>query len=70
MMLRPRSTLKPPDRFAHALLTIEELQTYEEAVSSSEVEQWKKAIDEEIESYIKNSTWCEEKMLLDRKAIN
>jgi len=56
MILRPRTTLKQPDRYGHAMLAIEEPQTYEEAMSRPEAEQWKKAINEEVESHIKNST--------------
>lgn len=53
-----------------AMLAIKELQTYTEAISSPEAEHWKEAIHEEIESHIKNSTWCEKEMSSNRQAIN
>lgn len=70
MTLRPRTALKPPDRFGHAMLAIEEPQTYADAMFSPEAEHWKKAVHEEIESHIKNSTWYEEEMPSNRKAVN
>lgn len=69
-VLRLRDMLKPPPRFSHAMLAIEEPQTYTEAISSPEAERWKKAINEEIESHIKNATWYEEEMPENKKTIN
>lgn len=52
------------------MLAIEQPRTYVEAMSSPQAAQWKKAIDEEIEAHAENSTWYEEEMSQDQKAIN
>lgn len=70
MKLRPRHKLKQPKRYACAMLAIEEPRTYEEAMSSPQSTLWKKAMNEKIEAHVKNSTWYEDEMPRNRKAIN
>lgn len=70
MTLRPRDKIKPPEKYGSAMLAIQEPQTYAEAMSSPDAGRWKEAIDEEIEAHVKNSTWYEEEIPSDRKAIN
>ncbi|KAH9697805.1 Integrase catalytic domain-containing protein [Citrus sinensis] len=65
---RARKETKPPSRYAYvgmvayALnsvedITIEEPASYREAVKSSDPRNWIKAMEEEIDSLIKNKTW-------------
>jgi hypothetical protein len=46
-----------------------EPQTYEEALESEHSEHWKHAMDAEVESLQKNSTWVLEDLLAERKAL-
>ena len=65
---RVRRETKPPSRYAYAgmityafnsaeYIVIEEPASYREAVKSSNKSNWIKAMDEEMDSLIKNKTW-------------
>lgn len=65
---RPRRSIKPPERYeggnliAYALHSAKDLETnkpktYAEAVSSPLAAEWKKAMNEEMQSLLKNKTW-------------
>ena len=60
---RPRREIRKPARFedmvAYAFSVVEEgiSQTFLEAISSPDKEKWKKAMDEEMQSLVKNHTW-------------
>ncbi|KAH9670481.1 hypothetical protein KPL70_017006 [Citrus sinensis] len=65
---RARRETKPPSRYAYAMMityvlnsvvdiAIEEPTSYREAVKSSNKSNWIKAMDEEMDSLIKNKTW-------------
>ena len=65
---RKRRAVRPPKRFAVADLIAyaltaaqevneEEPRTYKEAINNRDKLKWKKAMDEEIESLMKNETW-------------
>ena len=60
---RPRREIRKPSRFenmvAYAFPVVEEgiPQTFLEANSTPDKEKWKKAIDEEMQSLVKNHTW-------------
>ncbi|KAG7188078.1 hypothetical protein KM043_015928 [Ampulex compressa] len=56
MKLRPRHELKQPKRYACAMLAIEEPRTCEGAMSNPQSTLWKKAMKEEIEAHVNNST--------------
>jgi len=60
--LRDRSKLKKPSRYtdcylASTAMTVEEPQTYEEAVSGDHAEHWKQAMEKKINSLRSNNTW-------------
>lgn len=69
--LRDRAKLRPPDFYQCTVCCTEldEPQTYEEAMASNEVEQWRRAIEEEESALIKNNTWIKTKLPTGRKAI-
>lgn len=54
---RPRNALKPPARYDLNIADILTPQTYEEAISSPQAENWKEAINDELNSLEKNQTW-------------
>ena len=72
---RPRREIKKPARFedmvAYAFPVVEEgiPETFLEANSSPEKEKWKKAMDEEMQSLVKNHTWKLAKLPKGKKAI-
>ncbi|KAH0818236.1 hypothetical protein GEV33_004555 [Tenebrio molitor] len=55
--LRDRSKICNPERFANISILNAEPESFEEATSSGNAEQWKQAIDEEIQSLKQNQTW-------------
>jgi len=60
--LRDRNKLKKPSRYTDCYLactamTVEEPQTYKEAISGDYAEHWKQAMEEEINSLRSNNTW-------------
>ncbi|XP_054715407.1 uncharacterized protein LOC129224886 [Uloborus diversus] len=64
MNLRDRSQIKKPKRFEEYIMEIESFvydekypETYREAIESSEVNNWKKAMDSEMTSLKDNQTW-------------
>ncbi|KMQ85887.1 retrovirus-related pol polyprotein from transposon tnt 1-94, partial [Lasius niger] len=69
--LRDRAKLRQPDFYQCTVCCTEldEPQTYEEAMASNEVEQWRRAIEEEESALIKNNTWTKTKLPTGRKAI-
>ena len=72
---RPRREIRKPARFedmvAYAFPVVEEgiPQTFLEENSSPEKEKWKKAMDEEMQSLVKNHTWKLAKLPKGKKAI-
>ena len=65
---RKRRTIRPPKRYAVADLIVyalsaaheindDEPKTYQKAITSKNSLKWKKAMDEEVESLMKNETW-------------
>ncbi|KAH9681219.1 hypothetical protein KPL71_026889 [Citrus sinensis] len=65
---RKRRTIRPPKRYAvadliaYALSTAQEInddepKTYQEAITSNNNLEWKRAMDEEVESLMKNEAW-------------
>ena len=72
---RPRREIRKPARFedmvAYAFPVVEEgiPQTFLEVNSSPEKEKWKKAMDEEMQSLVKNHTWKLAKLPKGKKAI-
>jgi hypothetical protein len=55
--LRDRSKIRNPERFANISILNAEPESFEEATSSGNAEQWKQAMDEEIQSLKQNQTW-------------
>jgi hypothetical protein len=54
-----------------AMMAIEDSpRTYQEAIESEESDQWKKAMDEEMESVKENETWTLEKLPERRQAVS
>ena len=72
---RPRREIKKPARFedmvAYAFPVVEEgiPQTFLEANSSPDKEKWKKAMDEEMQSPVKNHSWKLARLPKGKKAI-
>ena len=72
---RPRRETRKPARFedmvAYAFPVVEEgiPQTFLEANSSPDKEKWKKAMDEEMQSLVKNHTWKLARLPKGKKAI-
>ena len=72
---RPRREIRKPARFedmvAYAFPVVEEgiPQTFLEANSSPDKEKWKKAMDEEMQSLVKNHTWKLARLPKGKKAI-
>ena len=72
---RPRREIRKPARFedmvAYAFPMVEEgiPQTFLEANSSPDKEKWKKAMDEEMQSLVKNHTWKLARLPKGKKAI-
>ena len=72
---RPRREIRKPARFedmvAYAFPVVEEgiAQTFLEANSSLNKEKWKKAMDEEMQSLVKNHTWKLARLLKGKKEI-
>ena len=56
-VLRERANLKRPDRFANAVLPNEVPDSYKQAIKSSACSEWKRAMDEEMQSHQSNGTW-------------
>jgi hypothetical protein len=54
---RDRSKIRNPERFANISILNAEPESFEEATSSGNAEQWKQAMDEEIQSLKQNQTW-------------
>jgi len=59
---RPRREIRKPARFtdmvAYALPVVDDIPiTYQEAMQSLESDKWKSAMDEEMQSLLKNNTW-------------
>ena len=73
---RPRREIRKPARFedmvAYAFPVVEEgiPQTFLEANSSPDKEKWKKAMDEEMQSLVKNHTWKLARLPKGKKAIS
>ncbi|KAH9803501.1 hypothetical protein KPL71_001790 [Citrus sinensis] len=78
---RKRRTIRLPKRYAvtdliaYALsaaheINDDELKTYQEAITSKNSLEWKKAMDEEVESLIKNETWKLIKKPEKKKAVS
>lgn len=58
--LRERCKIKRPDYFGIPVAMQadnSEPRSYEEAVSSDDTEKWREAMDEEMDSLLKNETW-------------
>ena len=74
-MNRPRREICKPARFvdmvAYALPIVDDEvpSTYREAVQCSEIDKWKNAMDEEMQSLRKNETWELAQLPTDKKAI-
>lgn len=74
--LRDRSKIKKPQRYdeeyymACATIVTEEPNSYEEAVSSKEADNWRRAMKEEMDSLASNETWSLVSLPKDRKAID
>ena len=72
---RPRREIRKPSRFedmvAYAFPVVEEgmPQTFLEANSNPDKEMWKKAMDEEMQSLMKNHTWKLARPPKGKKAI-
>ena len=72
---RPRREIRKPARFedmvAYAFPVVEECipQTFLEANSSPDKEKWKKDMDEEMQSLVKNHTWKLARLPKGKKAI-
>ena len=72
---RPRREIRKPARFedmvAYAFPVVEKgiPQTFLEANSSPDKEKWKKAMDEEMQSLVKNHTWKLARLPKGKKAI-
>ena len=72
---RPRREIRKPARFedmvAYAFPVVEEgiPQTFLEANSSPDKEKWKKSMDEEMQSLVKNHTWKLARLPKGKKAI-
>ena len=78
---RARREIRRPARYDHANNTFfafnvtdefesEYLVTYKEAVTCKEKESWKKAMDEEMESLLKNQTWILVKRPKQQKLVS
>lgn len=73
--LRDRSKLRRPSRYdeecyiACSAVTIDEPQTFEEAIVGDNAEKWKQAMTEKIESLRANNTWTLEELPENRQAI-
>ena len=73
---RPRREIRKPARFedmvAYAYSVVEEgiPQTFLEENSSPDKEKWKKSMDEEMQSLVKNHTWKLARLPKGKKAIS
>lgn len=68
MTVRPRRT-QTKEHSLFCLMTLSDPQSVNEALSSSNAVQWKKAMDEEYSSLIKNKTWSLIDLPANRKAL-
>lgn len=70
--LRDRSVLKTPKRYQIDIdiAEINPPSSFQEAMNSPEVEEWSKAIDEELEAHKRNETWTIVPRKHDRKPID
>ena len=72
---RPRREIRKPARFedmvAYAFPVVEEgiPQTFLEANSSPDKEKWKKAMNEEMQSLVKNHTWKLARLLKEKRKL-
>lgn len=70
--LRPSRSIKPPQRFENYELNLVEVNipnSYEEAVTGSNAEEWKNAIKKEIQALNENKTWILQDLPDGKKAI-
>lgn len=68
--LRSPSEIKKPTRFEANFAVGSEPQTYMQAMKSNESQQWKTAVEKEVEAHIKNKTWQEAELPKGRKTID
>lgn len=55
--LRDRATLKSPERYCANVAEINVPQTYKEAITCANSEEWQEAIQEELRAHQNNNTW-------------
>lgn len=67
--LRNRKNLHPPDRYEVNLIEFENSLTYTEAIASNNAEEWKKAIDAELQAHKRNEIWIISDLPKDKKVI-
>lgn len=67
--LRDRASIRPPQRYEANFVQCREPVTYEEAISGPDAEEWRKAIDEELQAHATNGTWKMVDLPPHRKAI-
>jgi len=68
-ILRDRKSIKPPDRYQANLVEYDEPSSYEEAITTEDADDWKRAIDEELQVHELNGTWTFENLPEGRKTI-
>uniref|UniRef100_A0ABD2X129 Reverse transcriptase Ty1/copia-type domain-containing protein n=1 Tax=Trichogramma kaykai TaxID=54128 RepID=A0ABD2X129_9HYME len=55
--LRPRDTVRAPERYQANVIIYHEPKNYREALACTDADLWKRAIDEEMNALEKNDTW-------------
>lgn len=69
-VLRDRAMLKQPVRYEANIVELNIPQSYEEAITGRDADEWKCAIKEELQAHRKNKTWSLVKLPKHRKTIS
>jgi len=68
-ILRNSKSIKPPNRYQANLVEYDEPSSYEEAITTEDADDWKRAINEELQAHELNGTWTFENLPEGNKTI-